>query len=350
MGFITSANVRSLLLGLLVSVSFGVLLIYQVDVEKSWEILGRIDLRLMHTPLLITGGLFALRPWRWQQMFPNTHRPSFRSSFRVFGIAIMANNLFPARGGDVLRCFLITREHKSVSASLALATLGLEKVFDGMTLLLVVLSTVIFVSSPDWLARMGLLSSLFFGSAVAALLLLHFRSVWLIARIRPLFRAVRLVALGERIVTLLASFVEGLTVMTSPLRLLGLLLATLVIWLGEAIRISALGLAMNIDISFPAAILVSAVLGLGLALPAGPGFVGTFEFFAVAGLSLTGVEADSALALALVIHAWSFLGTSIFGLIGIATARLSRADRNSLISVTAGRLPRARNRATINLT
>jgi uncharacterized protein (TIRG00374 family) len=248
----------------------------------------------------------------------------------------MANNLFPARGGDLLRCLLMTREHKLNGASLALATLGLEKVFDGMTLLLVILFTVVFAGSPDWLARMGLFSCLFFGGSVAVLLLLHFRSVWLIEAIRSLFRAVRLVALGERMVTLLASFVEGLTVMSSPFRLVGLILATIVIWLGEAAVISALGLTLNIGISFPAAILVSAVLGLGLAVPAGPGFVGTFEFFAVAGLSLTGVEAETALALALVMHAWSFLATSSFGLVGIATARLSRTDRLSLFPVTAG--------------
>jgi uncharacterized protein (TIRG00374 family) len=313
-----------------------VLLIYQVDMGKSWEVLGRIDFRLMLTPMLITFGLFALRPWRWQQMFPNSQRPSFWSSFRVFNIATMANNLFPARGGDVLRCLLITREHKLTGASLALATLGLEKVFDGMILLLVVLSTVVFVNSPEWLARMGLFSSLVFGGAVAVLLLLHFRSVWLIEAIRPLCRAVRLVTLGERIVALLVSFVEGLTVMSSPLRLMALILATLVIWLAEAAVISALGSTLNLAISFPAAILVSAVLGLGLALPAGPGFVGTFEFFAVAGLTLTGVEAESALALALALHAWSFFASSIFGLTSIATARLSRTDRYLLFPLAGG--------------
>jgi hypothetical protein len=63
--------VRSLLLGILASLSFGLLLIYQVDVEKSWEVLGRIDFRLMLTPTPITFVLFALRPWRWQQMFPS---------------------------------------------------------------------------------------------------------------------------------------------------------------------------------------------------------------------------------------------------------------------------------------
>lgn len=321
------AYLRSFLLGLLVSASFVVLLIHQVDVGKSWETVARIDFRLLLTPMLITIGLLALRPWRWQQMFPKSQRPTFWSSFTVFGIAILANNLFPARAGDVLRCFLITREHTLTGASLALATLGLEKVFDGMTLLLVVLSTVIFVSSPDWLARMGLFSSLVFGGAVAVLLLLHFRSVWLIEAIRPLFRAVRLVALGERVVILLACFGEGLTVISSPFRLAGLILLTMVIWLGEATVISALGSTLNIAISFPAAILVSAVLGLGLALPAAPAFIGTYEFFTVAGLSLTGVKTEPALALALVMHAWSILATSLLGLIGIATGNLGFSFR-----------------------
>jgi len=332
------ANVRSLLLGSLVSAFFIVLLIYQVDVGKSWETLARIDYRLMFTPMLITFGLLILRPWRWQQMFPKSQRPTLWSSVRVFGIAIIVNNLFPARAGDVLRCFLITREHKLTGASLALATVGLEKIFDGMTLLLVVLSTLAFVSSPDWLARIGLFSSVVFGGAITALMLLHFRPLWLIQVIRPLFRTCRLVALGERVITALDSFGEGLTVISSPFRLMALILLTLVIWLGEAIVISGLGSTLNIALSFPAAIVVAAVLGLGLALPAGPGFIGTFEYFALAGLSLTGIKAESALALAVVLHSWTFLANSIFGMAGIAAGGLSGAVSYPLFLRPGGKL------------
>src|SRR5262249_62373126 len=69
------------------------------------------------------------------------------------------------------------------------------------------------------------------------------------------------------------------------------------------------GLALAFGIKFPvvSAVVVSAVLGLGLMVPAAPGGLGTYELAGVAGLQLIGVDASSAAALTLVIHAWVFV-------------------------------------------
>ncbi len=324
---------RSLVLGLAISIGFLVLLVNQVDVRKSWNVLAGIDFRLMLLSALITFATLGLRPRRWQSIFPNSNRPTFWSSFRVFSIGTVANNVFPARAGDILRCFLISRERTLSGASLALATVGLEKVLDGMAALLVVLAAVFFVHSTELLTGMSLVSSCLFGGAIVMFIFLRFRSKRLIALIRSLFQRLHLPALGEKAALLLACFSDGLDVVGSPFRLASAAALTGLIWVGEGALVLTLGLSLSIALSFPAAMLVTAVIGLGLVLPAAPGAFGTYEFFAVTGLSLVGIKSEAALALALLIHAWIFITTSILGLISFGLGNAALFSGNSCYSV-----------------
>ena len=334
--FSSSAHGWSVLFGVLLSTGFIVLLIHQVDLAKSWAVLARIDFRLTLIPTFITFGTLALRPWRWQEIFPDDHRPSFWCCFRALAIANGANNFLPARAGDLLRCFLITGDHTLTGASVAIATLGLEKIFDGMVLSLLVLPAMLFIMPPEWLTRIGVISLFVFSGAVTAILFLHFASSWVVGAIRSFCRTVRLVSVGDKLVPLIVCYSKGLMVVRSPLRMASLAALTIVIWVADAALTWSLASTLGSSISFPAAILVSAVLGLGLAIPAAPGFIGTYEFFAVAGLNLAGLKPEAALAVALLMHAWSFLATSILGLVGIATENVARAAGEPPFSWTLG--------------
>lgn len=68
---------------------------------------------------------------------------------------------------------------------------------------------------------------------------------------------------------------------------------------------------------------VAAVLGLGLMIPAGPASIGTYEFFVVAAMGLAGIASGSALAYAVLLHSWVFVISSIVGLACLAWAGLT---------------------------
>ena len=123
---------RSLLLGLLIGLGLLVIVLSQLNLKQAWQTLIQLDGRKLWFPLLITVGSQPLRPWRWQTIFPKESRPRFWSCFSVLAVGLMSNNFLPGRGGDLLRCFLVRREVSLAGASLVLATLGLEKVLDGM--------------------------------------------------------------------------------------------------------------------------------------------------------------------------------------------------------------------------
>ncbi len=292
-------------------------LLRRVNVAESWTLLTQADARLIFVPLLITLGCVPLRAWRWWAIFPRWMRPGFGACFWMLAIGNLANNLLPGRGGDLFRSFLISREHKTTGPGAALATVGLEKVLDGLVLLAMVFPLSFVLPMPRWFGRAGILASLCFGGAFALLLLLRYRLLWFSHPMGAVLRALHLSALEGRIASFVASLAEGLNAITAARQMAGLVFLTVAIWLSEGALVWGLALALRVPLSLPAAVVVSAVLGLGLAIPAAPGFLGTYEFFSVAGLTLFGIDLEPAFALAVVMHAWSFLSTAALGLIGL---------------------------------
>jgi len=104
------SDLRSLLVGLPLSVAFVLLRAKQVDLCESWQVLLQTNFRLMLTPTVLTLGILSLRPW----------------------LRGAANNFFPARAGDMLRDAYRSRVSTLIGASLVLATVGLEKLLEAL--------------------------------------------------------------------------------------------------------------------------------------------------------------------------------------------------------------------------
>ena len=115
--------------------------------------------------------------------------------------------------------------------------------------------------------------------------------------------------------------------------MLTLLLLTVLIWSSEAAVIWGLAGALGLAISFKSAVIASAVLGLGLMIPAAPGGVGTYELFGTEAFQLTGLAASSALALTVVIHAWVFIANILVGICLLAVKGISLSQLKSRLEV-----------------
>lgn len=72
-------------------------------------------------------------------------------------------------------------------------------------------------------------------------------------------------------------------------------------------------LAVGISVPFSAALLLQAMVALGVAVPAAPGFFGIFEKIAVLGLAIYMVPAALATSWAIGFHILSFLPITLIG-------------------------------------
>ena len=66
--------------------------------------------------------------------------------FPVVCIGYFGNNVYPARAGEVIRAFVL-RRNEGVSVSASLATIIVERVFDGLVMLLFVFFALPFVGA-----------------------------------------------------------------------------------------------------------------------------------------------------------------------------------------------------------
>jgi uncharacterized protein (TIRG00374 family) len=323
-------------LGVLIGLGCIAILLRQVDLKQSWNALGRLNGPFMLVPLAVFFVNLPLRAWRWQLIFPAEWRPRLGACLTVLGIGNMANFLLPGRAGDLARCVLVGRAGSLSESSRTLATLAVEKVLDGLALVGMVLFSAWALHPPHWVLELLRVAILIFGGALVLLLLLRYQTRALIQYVRRGFRLVRLASLEEKFDGLLTSFADGLTAVSSAGQMLTLLLLTATIWTTEAAVIWGLARALGLAVSLKSAVVASAVLGLGLMIPAAPGGLGTYELFGTEAFKLAGIAASSALALTLVIHAWVFVANVAVGVCLLAIKGISLAQLRNRLEVEPG--------------
>jgi uncharacterized protein (TIRG00374 family) len=247
----------------------------------------------------------------------------------------MANFLLPGRAGDLARCALIGPAGSFAESSLALGTLAVEKVMDGLALVGMVLLWAWALHPPGWVLALLRISALIFVATLALLVALRYRTRALIDLVRSAFRRLHLSRLEEKFDGLLTAFADGLSAITSAGRVLSLFLLTAAIWTTEAALIWGLAGALGTVVALKSAAVAAAILGLGFMIPAAPGGLGTYELFGTEAFKLVGVNAGTALALTVVIHAWVFVtnvaaGAILLMLKGLSIAQLrNRLDASS---------------------
>jgi uncharacterized protein (TIRG00374 family) len=322
--------------GVLIGLGCIAILLRQVDLKQSWHALGRLNGPFLLIPLAVFFLNLPLRAWRWQLIFPSSSRPGIGACLTVLGIGNMANFLLPGRAGDLARCVLAGRAGSLSESSRTLATLAVEKVLDGLALVGMVLFAVWALHPPHWVLDLLRVAVLIFGGALVLLVALRYRTRALIDSVRHAFRLVHLSSLEERFDGLLTSFADGLSAVSSAGQMLTLLLMTAAIWTTEAGTIWGLARALGLAVSVKSAVVASAVLGLGLMIPAAPGGLGTYELFGTEAFKLAGVAASSALTLTVVIHAWVFVANIVAGMCLLAVKGISLAQLKRRLDVQLG--------------
>ena len=326
-------GVQSAVVGILIGLGCVAILLRQVDLKQSWSALGRLNGPFLLIPLAVFFANLPMRAWRWQLIFPVSQRPRLRACLTVLGIGNMANFLLPGRAGDLARCVLIGGSGSLSEGSRALATLAVEKVLDGLALVGMVLFSVWAVRPPHWVLELLRVAVLISGGALVLLVLLRYKTQVLIQYVRGAFRLVHLSFLEEKFDGLLTSFADGLIAVSSATQMLTLLVITAAIWTTEAALIWGLAMALGLAVSLKSAVVASAVLGLGLMIPAAPGGLGTYELFGTEAFQLAGIAASSALTLTVVIHAWVFVANIAVGICLLAIKGISLAQLRNRLEV-----------------
>jgi hypothetical protein len=261
-----------------------------------------------------------VRTWRWHYLLRPLKAISTGSLFPIVTIGYAANNIFPARAGEVLRAIVLKR-HEGVAISASLATIIVERVYDGVVML-----AFIFVNLTALAKLTG--SSGFVGNIrslaiVGTLAFLGALGIFLLAAMFPenSLAIVRVVVqhllpqrFRERLIDIAEKFLEGLAALRSPRDALMIFLTSVVIWLIETVKYWLLMQAFPFQVGFFTLMLMNGISNLVTTIPSAPGYLGTFDASGIAVLTAFGVEHNLAAVYTLVLHAALWFPITMLGL------------------------------------
>ena len=254
----------------------------------------------------------VIRTWRWRAMLRPIADISMRRLWPVVVIGYMGNNVYPARAGEVLRSYVL-RRREGISMSASLATVVLERLFDGLIMLLFVFVTLPFAPLPAFYNQIVTVFSVVFGAALLFFLILASRPAqflrlwqWMATRFLP----ARFASMGSDIVT---KFVSGLQSLKSPREMLVIFASSALIWLTETGKYWVIMQGFPFHVDFTVLMLMTAVVNLATTLPSTPGYAGTFDVPGILVLQRYGVSQALATGYTLVLHVALWLPITLLG-------------------------------------
>jgi uncharacterized protein (TIRG00374 family) len=262
-------------------------------------------------------GVFV-RAFRWSVLLRPVRKLKAREVFPVTVVGFMANNVLPLRTGEIVRAYDINRRY-GIKKTAALATIAVERLFDGLTMLGFMLTAAVFVSFTSELRHLAIVAFVVFACILIGLAVLTFGGSFR-DRMMQLALGPMPTPVADKVERMAESFLAGLGVLTRKGDLSLVAGASALAWLLEASMYwtiaKGFGSPLADEMGIAASLLTTGVANLATLIPSSPGYVGPFE----AGVVLVvngalGLPKSLALSYAVVVHFALYFPITIWGLI-----------------------------------
>ncbi len=253
----------------------------------------------------------VVRAVRWRRLLAPIRDVSFGATLGYLLIGYLANNVLPARLGELVRCHYLG-DREGLSRATALGTVVVERVVDIAVVATIAAAAILVLSVRGIVA-----SAVLVGVAIGVLLAVALAIGIAAHRLPGAARVAAMAGRWPRIRDLVTRLREGLAVAGDARTLFEALALSVVAWGATLLAFAAAGQAVGVQLTIGQASLVASGVALAAAIPSGPASLGTFELAAVRIAQVIGVAAEPAFAMALIVHAAILLITSTGGVIAL---------------------------------
>jgi len=278
---------------------------------------------------------FVIRGVRWHFMLSPIKYVGVRVATEGVVVGYMANNILPARAGELVRAIFVGMR-ESMSKASVLGTVLIERVFDG----LVIVGILIFCSllSKPGNPQHGVVNSiivvgcLIFGVAVSIVLVGAKRRTWIET---SLVRFVKYLPeqISKKSLKIISNLLDSLSFLKSNKNLLVISILSIMIWCIEGLVFWIGFFAFRTSANLIMAYFILGFVNLWLLLPSAPAGIGVFQGGAILAFSLFGLAPEIALSYSIVVHLVMILPITLIGLLIINLYGMSirkMKDRSNL--------------------
>lgn len=300
----------NILFGFLVSIIALIWVFHSVEKAEVFQKVRNAHLGNLIIAIVATLLSYLARSYRWPFFF-RTNPPSFLNSFRCLIIGFFANNISPARMGELVRAHVGGRvTHQS--RTYVLATIAGERLADGLTisaLFAFLFSFQATAAEQTHGKEIFFVVYLFVAAAMFTAFVLSQRE-----RVFGLLEKLGRTMpghLSEYTLLRLRRFIEGLEPLMVPSRIFILSMLSLCVWGIELFIYAQVAAAFDCSLSLGGLSLFLAAVNFSSLIPSGPAGFGVIELVAKSALVHIGVDPESALAMVVTQHLIQF------GVVGI---------------------------------
>jgi uncharacterized protein (TIRG00374 family) len=314
-----------LFLGALFGAAFLFLALRNADWPVLLATLGQAQAGYIGLGLVSMLAYYWLKALRWRFLIQPFARASAAQLLPSVVAGLAGNYLLP-HAGEIARAILAGRL-VNAPASALLGSIAIERIFDFVAILVVVLAVLVPLGSLSH----DIAVACYFVAALSAVMLAAVALFLL--RTEACLRGMGLLLaftperLARRVLSALRAAGAGLAAIATPRLFLPVLLLSAAQWLVIAATIAFSLLAVRAPLTLPGAVSTLLLNVIGLTLPAAPGHVGTIQLSFSVGLAPFGVPHDAALAASFVYNALMVLPTLVLGLPGLKRAGIELRSR-----------------------
>ncbi len=252
--------------------------------------------------------------WRWSLLLRSVAAVRLFRSVQAIFVGLFANAVLPLRSGELIRAYLQAR-WAGISFTVSLSSVLIERLLDGILLVLSLYAVTLAVPVPGYLGKASLVLALAVvaTSAVVAVVIFHkHRAHAAVSR--------------SRWAAALRQAVEGLHAMGNSRWFYASAAVSVLYLAAQLVPIYALMKGLRLDVPLEAVAVVLVILKLGTVLPQAPSNIGGFQFFTVVALRVFDVDRATATGFATVFFVVMTLPLIAAGGIASAMAGMGIGD------------------------
>lgn len=287
------------LLGWLISAVFLALVFTSVDWHEfaaSFSRLGAGDIAVLCGIYLIG---FLARGLRSKVLLPGL---SARAALGGVFVGYAANNLLPARLGEVVRAHVVGR-YAGIKRTTAFSSVIVERIFDGSAIVFLLILGAGPLTLPPWAENVRLSGLILFSIALLCVLATGRSERWISQQLPR-------TKLADNLRGLIAGIALAVRSVPAFVLITG---GSVLIWTIESAMFYYGFRAFGFELSFLAAAFVMAVVNLGVLIPSSPGGLGVFQYFCVLALEFLDIKHAEATAYAVTVHLCQYVPVTIIG-------------------------------------
>lgn len=310
------------LIGVLVSLACLFWAFYDVDFFDIIYDLRKAEWSYIFLAIIFNFSTIWLKSLRWKLILQPIKRIKTTRVLSALLIGLFVNEILPMRVGELARAYAVGKRER-LSKTLCFSSIILERILDGLVLLIILSILSVIFPLPSWLKGSGYILGLVLILVVVVIWGLNSlqveRSILLFARYfgKGKFKVY------DRLKSLYARFVDGLMVLRDKKLLSAAFLLSTFAWAGQAATIWATLRSLDIALPLWAPWIVLIIINLGILIPNAPANVGVFQVACMLGLTLFSVDKALALSFSMLLFGLLTIPIIPIGMIAMLIAGFS---------------------------